>query len=152
MGISRLTDPARQPPHLNLSLGALLEDERLRELPELRAELSALVKLADVRAKPIHKIRHKWIAHRDRAVALGDAELPDVPDQTISEVVDLLTEIHRLYNLRARQVTVDPDAWRGGGVEALLETLRSTPDRWERLLAEEDRDLARLRHGREGEG
>lgn len=148
--ISRITDGAGTGSRLNVSLEALLDDPRVDERPGLREQLQKRIEAVRVEADPIRSRRNKAIAHHDRAVALGEAELPSLVYATIRRVIAELGEIHNLYGAQVLDVGSDYELRPSGSVELLLEALQIAPPRGERALDEEARDLAQLRLARKG--
>lgn len=123
LSIARLTDPKGGSDRSNLVLETLLDDPLLESNTELRERLR--VEIDNVRnlADPIRHHRHKSIAHLDLAVAMGSAELPELPKKTVNEVIGRMQYIHHTHYSELYQSDVSYELYRIGSVEDLLRSL-----------------------------
>jgi hypothetical protein len=137
LSISRLTDPAEQRGHRNLTIRILLEDPELAGSPEVRIELEEEITRLAAACKEIREHRRKYIAHLDYAVALDDENtlLPGLAREHVSEAVESLLRIYNLHHSRIRHGHSIFDLAPNGGAEALLEALKSSErfKRWEQI-------------------
>ena len=89
--LSRLTDPARQGQHDNLSLWALLDD--ICD-PCIRFRIKKLIEDAEGKIRPLKQHRDKRIAHFDLDVALDpNVTLPPFNDQSVDEALSAAGEV-----------------------------------------------------------
>ena len=90
--LSRLTDPARQGQHDNLSLWALLDDSCCD--PCLKSKSEKLIKEAEAIISPLRARRDKRSAHFDLDVALNpNVSLPPISDQSVDEALLAVGEV-----------------------------------------------------------
>ena len=97
LGMCRLFDPPRSGSNDNLVLKVLLE--HLEEVaPELEQEMSRRLAPMVAKVKPLRAARHKRIAHRDRALALGLEPEGYLPSFSRPMVGELLGEVQAFLN------------------------------------------------------
>lgn len=131
LGVSRLTDAPGTGDKANLVLTELLRDPKLAEDHGLRDELTTRIAAVCTRAAPIRAHRHKYIAHRDYAVALGRSEdlLPQVQLALLDAILEELTAIYAVHGLRLHGTSYAFDLEALGSVDALLRSLERA-DKW----------------------
>jgi len=123
MRLARLTDSAKSAGQPNLTLTALEGWVRLKD-PTLADEIrDAFEQLRD-RLQDVRTLRNKWVAHLDRAVALGQVTLPPTKREDIEVAI---TGAGELMNKVAQHFGAVATAYEGlmmmGDGKALLEWL-----------------------------
>ena len=131
LGISRLTDGPGSGDRTNLVLTELLRDPKLTAHPELAQELTARIEAVRKRATPVREHRHKYIAHRDHAVALGRTEdlLPAIRRDLMEGLLLEMIAIYELHGLRLHETSYVFELAALGSVEALVTSLKRA-DLW----------------------
>jgi hypothetical protein len=132
VGIARLTDPEKMGSHTNLVLRSLLSDPRLSDQADLREGLESAIQEATDAAEPLRPHRHKYIAHLDHAVAMGDPDSP-LPDLTRDGIDGAIGKIEAAYNFHSGHLEHSDVSFSVGtvrGAEALVNALL-TSKRWE---------------------
>lgn len=135
MGISRLTDKEMARSQENLVLRVLLRDPALETRPEIAKQLETLILAAEAAAKPFRMHRHKYIAHLDHAVAVGDPSSP-LPRLTRAEIDDAISAIEAAYNFHGSRIRDSHAFFSVGttrGADALVDCLE-TSHRWQLRL------------------
>lgn len=102
--LSRLTDPARQGQHDNLSLWALLDD--ICD-PCIKSRIRKLIEDVEGKIRPLKQHRDKRIAHFDLDVALDpNVTLPPFNDHSVDEALnaagDVLERLQEEYTGTSR--------------------------------------------------
>jgi hypothetical protein len=135
LGTSRLTDPLKSGKHSNLVLESLLLDSRLAERPDVREELRSKVRQAQKAAVAVRQHRHKYIAHLDHAVAIGEseAELPSIKRTDLDAAVDAIGSVYRYYSGEVLDVNAYLRLEPSGGADRLVDILESS-QRWTKYL------------------
>lgn len=138
--LSRLFDPAGQGDRANICLRALVDAVEAEGEHELAAQLARELDCLAKHAEDLRDYRHKIVAHRDRKVATGAAELrrkmldADYIESVLTRVCDLMNRVtHHFANRTTAWVPVS-----GMGSNALVGLL-------EQALRLEDEE--RARHG-----
>ena len=112
--LSRLTDPAEQPPYENLSLWALLND--ICD-PTLRSKVEKLIEEAAAKIGPMRTQRNKVIAHLDLGVTLKKpTSLPSIYAQSVD---DALSAVGRVLEQLMEGYTGRSDIHEWGSEEAI---------------------------------
>lgn len=140
LGLSRLTDNAATGRNTNLVLHTLLQDPALIAHPETARRISDAIATATSAVAPMRVHRHKYIAHLDHAVALGQpGSLPSgVSRETISAAVNLVEEPYRIHSRTIRESEPSFEVSTTGGAPALIRILE-TSDRWQRFKQIQER-------------
>lgn len=133
LGISRLTDPVQSGKHSNLVIASHLLDPAVDQHPGLREQLQAMVDDATRIASSIRVHRHKYIAHRDHATALGaeDAPLPGIRSATITEAITAMEDAYNIHGATIHESHASFELTPIGGADALVRILEAS-ERWQK--------------------
>ena len=131
LGISRLTDPPKSKGKSNLVLSVLLEDPRLTDRPELKAELASGINEAKRLAQPVREHRNRYIAHLDHATAIGapDDPLPPIPGSSVDELITRMESVYHRYRGELDATDSSFELSTLGGFDSLLRVLEDA-ERW----------------------
>jgi hypothetical protein len=141
LGISRLTDPAKNRAQANLTVRALLDDPYFRTRRRFFGPLSSRIDTAVKAATDVRTHRHKYIAHLDHGVAIGKSATP-VPGlklESVSQALGAIEDAFKYHSSRVRKVdsSFGLDALRS--VESVILILEQS-DRWRRFMALDPED------------
>lgn len=152
LGLSRLTDPARNKSQENLSLLQLQEKLETYGEPALALRCQNTLNALLAQCKPFRDRRHKLIAHFDLDVAMKNLvqPLPGVSRQMVDDALrsirSYLNDIHQHYSCSewAYQHLGQPN-----GANALLATIRAG-QRYEELVQARELSLDDWKKGKWG--
>jgi hypothetical protein len=135
LGLSRVTDPMGKGKRLNLVLDTLLHDPALESRPDVHSAITEAIATAKKTVAPMRIHRHKYIAHLDHAVALGDTSelVKGVTTEGITAAIRAVEEPYRIHSLRVRGIDPSFEVASLGDATALLKVLENS-DRWRRHL------------------
>jgi hypothetical protein len=131
LAISRLTDPPNLGDKENLAIDVLLADERVDNYAGLRARLEKAIADSRIASQDVRIHRNKYIAHMDRATALGSPEAP-LPELKRASIEAAISALESAYNDHAGHVSgvhhfFDVSSTRGAA--ALIRSLEGS-DKW----------------------